>query len=315
MNTLVTAIHSMSFNWFLACVVLCMILAVILMITCFTNLTIARDIANTPSSKIRSAAQGFVEIQGVATPVSAPLIAPLTGKPCCWYRYDIEREVSVQNDDGSTSTEWETVDSGDSTRLFLITDPTGVCLVNATHAKVSPTIKETWRGPSLLGSVSANQASASRWQTILAQLGGERYQYTEYRIEPNESMFVLGYFKTEQPAINPFRKVKAEDYFAKASGQASHQSKMHSLLKRYTDLIMADLNTQIHQSADDWDVHAQSISPGESINYLRYDPQQAFIISAQSPRKTIIKYQLASGFSAFGVFASLLSLAALVFFR
>ena len=67
------------------------------------NRKLALIISDTATSKIRSASQGYVEIKGVIQPVSEPLIAPLTKKPCCWYSYVIEEKqtqrVGNRNDE------------------------------------------------------------------------------------------------------------------------------------------------------------------------------------------------------------------------
>ncbi len=53
----------------------------------------ARLLGDVPTSRIRSAAQGFVELYGVLEEgPEGPLQAPLTGKPCLWWRYRIEVE-------------------------------------------------------------------------------------------------------------------------------------------------------------------------------------------------------------------------------
>ena len=54
----------------------------------YATLARKRLIEDTPTSRIRSAPQGFVELAGVAGVFEGePIIAPLTQRPCCWYRY------------------------------------------------------------------------------------------------------------------------------------------------------------------------------------------------------------------------------------
>ena len=46
---------------------------------------------DTPTSKIRSAAQGYVELSGHGELMEGPkIIAPLTSKYCTWYSYKVE---------------------------------------------------------------------------------------------------------------------------------------------------------------------------------------------------------------------------------
>src|SRR6266542_4039224 len=50
-----------------------------------------RQIEDIPTSKIASAAQGYVELLGRSVPIpDCPVLAPLSQLPCCWYRYTIE---------------------------------------------------------------------------------------------------------------------------------------------------------------------------------------------------------------------------------
>src|SRR5690554_6778645 len=67
-----------------------------------------RHLLDTPTSRIRSAAQGYVELVGVlrSGPVEN-LSAPLTGEPCLWWRYRIEEYRS----NGKRSS-WSLVERG-----------------------------------------------------------------------------------------------------------------------------------------------------------------------------------------------------------
>ena len=55
----------------------------------------ARHLLDTPTSKIRSAAQGYVELYGLLEELpEATVRGPLTGKPCLWWRFRIEEHQS-----------------------------------------------------------------------------------------------------------------------------------------------------------------------------------------------------------------------------
>ena len=74
-----------------------------------------RLIVDTPTARIRSAAQGYVELTGIAHPHRELVAAPLTGTPCVWYRYEIEeRRGSGRN------ASWVTVERGDAGTPFQI---------------------------------------------------------------------------------------------------------------------------------------------------------------------------------------------------
>lgn len=90
----------------------------------------ARAIANTATSRIGSAAQGYVEVQGRASVSQDNLIvSPLSGVQCIWYRYRVyEKDPSER--------EWREVDHGVSSATFEISDATGTCRVDPDHAEI-----------------------------------------------------------------------------------------------------------------------------------------------------------------------------------
>ena len=70
-----------------------------------------RLLADTPLVKIRSAAQGYGKLFGRARPAEeTPILAPLSSRPCVWWRYEIAHRI--RNSKGETR--WETIDSGAS---------------------------------------------------------------------------------------------------------------------------------------------------------------------------------------------------------
>ncbi|MFM1908120.1 MAG: hypothetical protein RLZZ591_1797 [Pseudomonadota bacterium] len=123
----------------------------------------ARTMADTPTSSIASAAQGYVELQGRGAQFEGyPVYAPHHGLPCLWYRYKVERR---HGDD------WKTESQDESTTSFLIDDGTGRCTVDPEGADVLPQNSETWTQ-------------------------GER-RYTQALILPGEQLYILGDFKTQ----------------------------------------------------------------------------------------------------------------------
>jgi hypothetical protein len=90
----------------------------------------ARAIADIATSRIESAAQGYVELEGRASVTDDNLImSPLSGLRCIWYRY---RVYSKDNSDR----EWRQIDSGVSSATFEIKDASGACRVDPDHAEV-----------------------------------------------------------------------------------------------------------------------------------------------------------------------------------
>lgn len=141
----------------------------------------ARIIEDTPTSRIRSAAQGYVELSGVGNVMDGdPVIAPLTTTPCTWYRYKVEK----LNDKHS-----RVVASGTSDELFVLVGETGRCVVDPEGAVVTCATKKVW--------YESSYPSRRRHSTgnggLLGRLGG-RYRYTEERMHPGEPLYAIGMF-------------------------------------------------------------------------------------------------------------------------
>jgi hypothetical protein len=149
------------------------------------NFRRARVIEDTPTARVRSAPQGYVELQGQARSLpEQPVIAPLTRTACVWFRFRIDRE---QHNSRSGS-RWAEVESGTSDTPFLLTDETGACLVDPRRAEVTPALKKTWYGRS-------KWPGQGQRGGLLGLLTGGRYRYTEERIDGGD-LYVLGWFDT-----------------------------------------------------------------------------------------------------------------------
>jgi len=151
----------------------------------FRNWRLARLIDDTPRSRVRSAAQGYVELGGRARLLPDTVNrSPLTGRSCAWWLYRIERANL-----GNRGSRWEVVDRGVSTEIFVIEDETGSCLVNPQNADVRPAETTVWYG-------------AEAWPTggfaagPTALFGNRDYRYTEHRIIEAEFVNVIGDFRT-----------------------------------------------------------------------------------------------------------------------
>jgi hypothetical protein len=123
----------------------------------------ALAITDTPTSKVASAAQGYVELVGRGLPnPEAPVLSKLTVLPCLWCRYRIERRTS--------NNKWELVDSGILSAPFLLDDGTERCLVDPDFAEVVPRDSDTWTK--------------------------DGYKYTEWLLVPQDKIYVIGQFST-----------------------------------------------------------------------------------------------------------------------
>ncbi|HEU0282576.1 MAG TPA: hypothetical protein VFQ99_02240 [Gallionella sp.] len=127
-----------------------------------------RAIRDTPTSRIASAAQGYVELMGNGRAYGeTPFISKLSRLPCLWHRYRIDEK----NDDN----EWRTIDKGESTEPFLLDDGSGTCIVDPSGAEILTKHKDTWREA--------------------------QFRYTEWKLISSDSLYVIGEFRTRSGAV------------------------------------------------------------------------------------------------------------------
>jgi hypothetical protein len=100
----------------------------------YANLKRYRTVADTPTSRIASAPQGYIELVGRGQqPPGDSLISPVHGLPCLWYRYRIERK---------SGDKWEYVESGVSHDTFGLSDGSGQVLVDPDGAEILTSHKQ-----------------------------------------------------------------------------------------------------------------------------------------------------------------------------
>jgi hypothetical protein len=122
------------------------------------NLKRYRLVADTPTSRIVSAPQGFVEIVGRGKQLPGDgLVSHITGLPCLWYRYLIERKRGDR---------WEYVDSDVSHDTFGVDDGSGHVLVDPEGAEIKTARK-----------------------SVITEGG---YRKTEWTLIEGETIYVLG---------------------------------------------------------------------------------------------------------------------------
>ena len=113
------------------------LMAAISLIAWLSTLRRRRAIADTPTSRIASAAQGYVELRGVGTPLDdPPLLSQLRARPCLWYRYLVEEK--------SGSEKWRTVSRGESNVSFIVDDGSGRCVIDVDGAEILTRHKDSW---------------------------------------------------------------------------------------------------------------------------------------------------------------------------
>ncbi len=152
----------------------------------FYYLRRARLIEDTPTAKIRSAPQGYVELEGWALPGERGLqSSPLGGGGCLWWEF----EVSRREQSGSRGGErWHTIERGCSQTRFLLEDDTGRCIVDPKGALVTTDLTREWHG-------SGPRPSRDARIGLGVSLGS--YRYRERMIMAGEKLYVLGGFITD----------------------------------------------------------------------------------------------------------------------
>ncbi|MDD5471162.1 MAG: hypothetical protein PHP05_04525 [Sideroxydans sp.] len=128
----------------------------------FSALYRYRMIGGTPTSRIASAAQGYVELTGKGHPHGDAIIGKYSMLPCLWYRYKVERR--------NNKNEWSTESSGESEAPFCIDDGSGICVIDPRGAEIVTQHKDTW------------QVSDHR--------------YTEWKLIEQDNLYALGEFRS-----------------------------------------------------------------------------------------------------------------------
>jgi hypothetical protein len=122
-----------------------------------------RTIQDVPTSTVRAAAQGYVELHGAAASLpGGALEAPLTHAPCVWYNYRVvergEKETRI-------------VDAGVRGTPFLLRDGTGECLIDPRYAYVMCDTVEEW--------VNGKET------------------YSEWTIRAGDPLYAIGWFRSD----------------------------------------------------------------------------------------------------------------------
>ncbi len=163
----------------------------------FYYLRKARVIEDTPTALIRSAPQGYVELVGSAALLEeTPAVAPLTGQPCCWYRFSIERKGGKSG--------WYTVEKGESSDPFLLRDATGECIIAPAGAIITTRESNLWYGSSRHPGRLERQVMQTRslWGLSFRYPTNNRvglmtnYRYNEELIAIGEPLYAIGWFRS-----------------------------------------------------------------------------------------------------------------------
>ena len=170
----------------------------------FSSLHKKRVIKDTPTSWLRSAAQGYTELVGRGIHIDGPpLMSPLSGRECLWYRIKTEEIIDsidrhrepdifillgLLNRLFSKSTPLKSVNQKESDDLFYLDDDTGRCVIDPEGAHITPSLSRSWYG---------NSPVPDRGPALGKSSIGYRYKYSEELLLPGDILYAIGDLKTQ----------------------------------------------------------------------------------------------------------------------
>ncbi len=124
----------------------------------YANLRRYRAVSDTPTSRVSSAPQGYIELVGKGVcSARERLMSPLSALPCLWYRYLVEEK---------SGNKWHRIDSGVSSEVFGLNDGTGSILIDPNNAEIFSSNKQV-------------------------RMNGN-FRHTEWALIEGETLYVLG---------------------------------------------------------------------------------------------------------------------------
>lgn len=267
----------------------------------------ARTIENMPTALIRSAAQGYTELRGMAEMMEGPAIrAPASLRECVWFRYRIEQYQETGHG-RERRREWVVVEQGICDSLFNLTDTSGSCAVDPDGAEIHASRRDRWYGQARVpGSFhAAGNNPLSRWFAGL----GKTYRYTEYLISPGDALYVIGLFTTHGGGHSA-PLARDDDEVAE---------RLRALKRNQAALLRAfDSNRDGHIDADEWQAartqvarevreerDARALPPAVDVIGDTGDRRRPFVIAAGGEQRVLERHRRQT--AAFVILAAPLS--------
>ncbi len=269
-------------------VILLVLAAIASFIYAYVYLIRKRIIQDTPTSKVRSAAQGYIELAGRGESFPGDIItAPLTKTTCTWYSYSIEKKKS-----SGKNSHWVTIEQGDSDTLFLLIDDTGQATIDPEGAVVTPTITNVWYGHSKYPPPDS-APKKQRWYST----GMGHYRYTEKRMHAGDMLYAIGLFATVGGAGS---EINANDDVRELLAEWKKDSE--SLLKKYDANQDGQIDMNEWQQVRDSALrqvlasHAeQKTAPSVHLMSKTCDKRRPYLLSALPQSDLVRKFTLYSG--------------------
>lgn len=219
-----------------------------------------RQITDIPTSRVASAAQGYVELLGRSAQLpDAALVTMFRGLPCVWYRYQVEEK--------SSDDKWSLRDHGESDDPFLLIDDTGQCVIDPQSAEIITSRVETWTD-------------------------GDR-RYTEWLLLPQDTLYALGQFATIGGAGSEL------DFDGDVGALlAAWKRNQPQLLKRFDldrdgSIDLKEWRLARRQARREVEASHREIRASSDVNIMRRPADgRLFLLSNQVPDKLVTRYQL-----------------------
>ncbi len=223
----------------------------------------ARLIEDVPTAKVRSAQQGYVELNGKSVMMGGePVFAPLSKVNCCWYSYRVEERMGKG---------WRLVESGTSEAVFILRDATGDCVIDPDGASVTSAYGKTWYAGSY-GSghstgyqrIGAGQSHNTLfgWLSRHVAIGVGHYRFYETVLLDGDPLYAIGHFHS-------LRTVDSEQERSQLTATVLRAWKQQpeTLLARF------DHDRDGHIDMHEWE-DARRVAGEQARRQLRDDSQQ-----------------------------------------
>lgn len=222
--------------------------------SCFYRL---RQVEDIPTSKIGSAAQGYVELFGRTADNGALLYSPSFHLRCCWFRNEIHRRDSKGR--------WQRESGYESDDPFLLRDGTGECLIRPEGAEIIGVHCDT-------------------------RIKGD-LKHMEWTIIPNTQLYAIGQFVTTTPIRPDLERRHA--IWKTLTDWKQDPERMRSLdVNGNGQVDLPEWDLARRKAHEQVDAEMLRETPPEPVNYLQKPADgRIFLFSPKSPhdlRQTLL---------------------------
>lgn len=101
-----------------------------------------RLIEDTPTSQIRTATQGHIEVKGVGLNLNQPRLSNKDGTAVVYKALEIQEEITIRDLKEGSRKEWRTIHTVTDGNIFYLKDPTGVIEVLVRDFDIDGIVKQ-----------------------------------------------------------------------------------------------------------------------------------------------------------------------------